>query len=300
MSTRPKPSYYGAFFWLATISFIVPLFVAAKAFHEVPVTTKPEPHPDASGVDHNLWDYLLKTYVNNGLVDYDGMSRDYLFRTYIRQLAECDVSKLTTSSDRLALLINAYNAFVINGVVTHGISDSVMNYEHEGKPFFDLNEHILAGHTMSLNHIEHDVIRKGFAEPRIHVALVCAAKSCPAIRPEAFIGSRLTSQLADQSRLFANNLRYVMYDAESNALLLSPILKWYGEDWMNEGSYLAWLEERVTDASLKQAVTAAREQRLAVGWFEYDWALNSQATSGAASSKPSGQAGFGSGSVPNE
>lgn len=300
MTTKAKPSYYGAYFWVAAISFVVPLFVAAKAFHEVPLTTKPVPHVDASGVDHNVWDYLLKTYVDNGLVDYDGMSRDYLFRTYLRQLAECNISKLTTTADRLALLINGYNAFVINGVITHHISDSVMNYNHEGKQFFDLQEHILAGRTMSLNHIEHEIIRKGFAEPRIHVALVCAARSCPSIRAEAFTGSRLSSQLADQSQLFANNLKYVAFDADSNRVLLNPILNWYGEDWKNDGGYLAWLEDLVTDAALQQAIVAAREGSNSVDWFEYDWSLNSQARPGAASSKPSGDAGFGSGSVPNE
>lgn len=300
MTTNVKPSYYGAYFWVAAVSFVVPLFVAAKAFQEIPVTTKPIPHPDASGVDHNVWDYLLKTYVDNGLVDYDGMSRDYLFRTYLRQLAECDIGKLTTTADRLALLINGYNAFVINGVVTHKISDSVMNYDHEGKQFFDLQEHILAGRTMSLNHIEHEIIRKGFEEPRIHVALVCAARSCPAIRAEAFTGSRLSSQLSDQSQLFANNSKYVNFDSETNQIRLNPILNWYGEDWKNDGGYLAWLADLTIDEALKMALMAASEGTVSVDWLEYDWSLNSQTTPGAASRKASGDAGFGSGSVPNE
>ena len=141
MSTN-KPSYYGPFFWVATVSFIVPLVVAAKAIHTVPLTTKPTSHPDVSGVDHALWDYLLKTYVENGLVDYDGLARDHVFRVYLRQLSEAEPEKLTTSADQLALLCNAYNAFVMNGVITHGIRDSVMRYQHDGKEFFDLAEHI--------------------------------------------------------------------------------------------------------------------------------------------------------------
>ena len=301
MTTKTKPSYYGVYFWVATISFIVPLFVAAKAFQEVPVSTKPEPHPDASGVDHNLWDYLLKTYVDNGRVDYDGMKRDYLFREYIQQLGRCDIAKLTTTADRLALLINGYNAFVINGVITHKIYDSVNSYQANGTEFFDISEHILAGRTMSLNHIENDIIRKGFAEPRIHVALVCAARSCPAIRPEAFIGSRLGSQLEDQSRLFANNPSYVMFDSKTNKLRLSQILSWYGGDWKNEGGYLAWLEEHAADPKLKQAIAAASQGSVEADWFEYDWKLNSQREPGEAPPKKAGgKQKAGSGSVPNE
>ena len=67
MSSGEK--YYGGFFWVAMISFIVPVFVAVAAFNSIKTTSKPTPELDASGVDHAVWDYLLKTYVANGLVD---------------------------------------------------------------------------------------------------------------------------------------------------------------------------------------------------------------------------------------
>ena len=296
-----KPSYYGPFFWVAIVSFIVPLVVAAKAFQEVPLTTKPVPHPDASGVDHGIWDYLLKTYVSGGLVDYTGMSRDYLFRVYLRELAEADPSKLTTDADDLALLCNAYNAFVIDGVITHKITDSVINYSEDGKEFFDLEEHIFFGQTMSLNHIEHQIIRERFHEPRVHVALVCAARSCPSIRAEAFVGKRLDQQLEDQSVLFANNPKYVALDTSGLVLQLSPILKWYGDDWKPVGGYLTWLATRVRDPKLSEAIRRAESSEIDVKFFDYDWALNSQTTmhaSDATTVKKS--AGFGSGTVPNQ
>ena len=56
-------NYYGGFFWVAIVSFIVPLFVGWKAFDNLKPTSKPTPQVDASGVDHNVWDYLLKSYV---------------------------------------------------------------------------------------------------------------------------------------------------------------------------------------------------------------------------------------------
>ena len=120
-------SYYGGFYWLAITSFIVPLFVAYAAFDKLSPSTKPTSNPDASGVDHNLWDYLLRTYVESGLVDYDGMSKDYLFREYVRQVAACDPSRLASREDKLALHCNAYNALVINGVITHKIHRNERN-----------------------------------------------------------------------------------------------------------------------------------------------------------------------------
>jgi Protein of unknown function, DUF547 len=296
-----KPSYYGPFFWVAIVSFIVPLAVAAKAISTVPLTTRPAPHPDASGVDHALWDYLLKTHVESGLVDYDGLARDHLFRVYLRQLSEAEPENLTTSADELALLCNAYNAYVMNGVITHKIRDTVMTYRHTGKEFFDVEEHIFCGQTRSLNQIEHELIRKRYKEPRIHVALVCAAKSCPSIRAEAFIGKRLSVQLEDQSVQFANNLKYVEFDAADSTLRLSPLLDWYGADWEHLGGYLPWLAERVKDPTLKEAVERAASKELQVAFFDYDWTLNSQTPSNTtAVGAPKKKLEFGSGSVPNQ
>jgi hypothetical protein len=297
----PKTNYYGPFFWITLVSFAVPVVVAAKAFQEVRLTSRPAPQPDASGVDHKIWDYLLKSYVDEGLVDYDAMSRDYLFRTYLRQLAEAEPQKLTTRTDQLALLCNAYNAFVIDGVIRHRITDSVMEYEQNGEGFFDIKEHVFAGSTLSLNQLEHTLIRKRFREPRVHVALVCAARDCPAIRREAFVGRRLGAQLHDQSVVFANSSQYVRYDEVTNTLHLSPLLDWYGDDWDGVGGYLHWLSKLIEDKTLKQKVTQASVGTVDVAFLDYDWSLNGQATSKAIS-KPdaSPPASFGSGTIPNQ
>lgn len=332
-------SYYGSFFWLAAISFVVPVFVALYAFDAVRPTSKPASNPDASGVDQNLLDYLLRSYVQNGLVDYDGLARDYLFKTYINQLAGAQPEKLETEDERLALFCNAYNALVINGVIVHKIHKNEKNVLSYTPPaasqkidlltseikkekqtstprekaiaqwtaelkklrrdfgFFSLKEHIFAGETISLDYLEHDVIRPKFQEPRVHVALVCAAKSCPAIRAEAYVGSRVREQLEDQSKAFANNLTYVRYDSASESLKLSPILNWYGDDWSSQGGYLNWLKQRVESPELGSQVAAAESGELAVEFNAYDWTLNSQDTG---SSSAGGDAHFGSGTVPNE
>jgi len=297
--SKKQPSYYGPLFWLALISFLVPLVVAQAAFRSARPATKPTPHPDRSGVDHALWDYLLKSYVANGRVDYDGMARDYLFQTYLREIGSAAPENLATDGDRLALLCNAYNALVIHGVITHKIEDSVMNYHQGDVGFFDLVEHIFAGQTVSLNMIEHQFIRRNYHDPRVHVALVCAARSCPAIRGEAYFGPRINQQLEDQARLFANNRAYVDADPRQPLLRLSPILKWYGDDWKPVGGVLAWLSDRITDAPLRAAVVHAQQGRARVVYNDYDWSLNSQEEA-TAEAKPVRTADFGSGSIPNQ
>ena len=298
MSSGEK--YYGGFFWVAMISFIVPVFVAIAAFNSIKTTSKPTPKPDASGVDHAVWDYLLKTYVANGLVDYEGMKRDYLFREYIRELGRANPDALQTDAERLALACNAYNAFVINGVITHRISDTVIP-DPDKLGFFDLKEHIFAGKTISLNELEHEMIRPTFKEPRIHVALVCAARSCPSIRAEAYTGDQIDQQLQDQSVQFANNPTHVEFKSDQGELHLSSILDWYGEDWdanYPNGGYLQWIAELAEDPAIRDACQKAIENKVKVKFKEYDWALNSQSDPKSAGGRSGG--GFGSGSLPDQ
>jgi hypothetical protein len=339
---KKDQSYYGGYFWVAMISFIVPLFVAYAAFSKLTPTTKPTPTPDASGVDHNLWDYLLRTYVENGLVDYEGLSKDYLFKTYLSQIAAAKPELLATREEKLALHCNAYNALVMNGVINHKIhrnEKNVLNFTPKSvaaeieqldakiealkrrpesdaaeinqlmqkadklranSQFFRLKEHIFANQTISLDNLEQQMIRPVFQEPRIHVALVCAAKSCPAIRVEAYVGDRILNQLEDQAVQFSNDERYVSFDATADAISLSPLLKWYAQDWDAEGGYLKWLQARVTDSEVKEKLAAADAGNLTVTFKDYDWSLNSQSGSGIGAGGGHGGGGFGSGSVPNE
>ncbi len=298
MSSSPK-EYSGPYLWLALASFLMPVGVAWWAFQTVPRPfTYPEIVLDAAGMDHQLWDHLLRNYVADGLIDYDGLRRDHHFEIYVAQLAAADPDKLPTEQQRLALHCNAYNAFVINGVITHKIKESVLAYKsRSGEGFFDVAEHILANETISLNHLEHEVIRKTYQEPRIHMALVCAAKSCPAIRPEAFDGERLGLQLEDQAELFANNPTYVRYDQEQQKVWLSPILQWYAEDFGNAPGVIEFLLPRVQAAATEQGLQLAQSGAAELAYNTYDWSLNTQGKVHGAAGK---NVGFGSGSIPNE
>ena len=309
--------YYGGFFWVAAVSFIVPLFVGWHAFQNLQPATKPTASLDKSGVDHNAWNYLLNNYVANGLVDYDGMKKDYLFHEYMRQLGTCDPQLLDTDDERLALACNAYNAFVINGVISHKVDNSVMLVGVEDKDsdeetpdaensadkpkepgFFDFKEHVFAGQTISLDHLEKQLILPTFKEPRVHVALVCGAKGCPSIRPQAYNGQCVRDQLQDQSTLFVNDPKHVMYDPATNELKLNSILSWYGVDFNERypnGGYLAWINKLATDQTIKDAAIKAINKEVSVSFLDYDWALNTQARG-----KSGKVGGFGSGSSPDE
>lgn len=295
-----KNEYSGPFLWLATFSFVIPFAVAAWAFTNIP---KPYTYPpievDESDVDQNLWNHLLQNYVADGLIDYRGLRRDYHFKTYVAQLASANPDPLTRDG-KLALYCNAYNAFVIDGVINHKIETNVMDYKNQaGVGFFDVKEHILAGQTLDLNTLEHQIIRPEFQEPRIHMALVCAAKSCPRVRGEAYFGDRIDEQLEDQATLFANSTEYVRFDSANNTLFLSPILKWYGEDFGGQPGYLEFLKQRCSDDTLRNNIQQITDGNGEIAFSKYDWSLNTQAKSTGGDSAIDAPA-LGSGTVHND
>ena len=225
------------------------------------------------------------------------MNKDYLFKIYLRQLGSADVEALDSRDDQLALYCNAYNALVIQGVIRNKVENSVKEIKVDGQGFFNLKEHLFANRTYSLNELEHDIIRPQFKEPRVHMALVCAAKSCPAIRAEAYVGARLDQQLEDQVKLFANNVNHVRYDTKQNQVLINSVLDWYGHDFDPQGGFRKFLAERVDSASLKEKLLAADQDLIQTSFIEYDWSLN---TTGKKNNAKYHSSESGSGTIPNE
>ena len=141
------------------------------------------------------------------------------------------------------------------------------------------------GSKLSLKHIEHEILRKEFDDPRIHVAMVCAAMGCPPLRNEPYEGKKLDGQLDDQSRKFLSNP--LKFRHEKNALYLSPIFKWFGKDFIKTyGSKEAYAGyEGKEGAVLKFIVKYLKEdqkawvksgQRQEIEYQGYDWTLNEQ------------------------
>jgi hypothetical protein len=167
-------------------------------------------------------------------------------------------SKLSTE-DQIAFLVNAYNFHTIALVSKHyplksGIRDI-------GKPW-DLKFIRLFGETVSLNHIEHDLLRSNYSEPRVHFALNCASRSCPVLPDRPFVGSALETQLAKAAKAFLADTTRNRVDGDK--LMLSQIFQWYGGDFSDRyGSY----QEFVMGV-------LGLTGKYRVKFLEYDWSLN--------------------------
>jgi hypothetical protein len=229
-------------------------------------------------LDHSVFDALLREHVSEGLVDYDAFARSPELGRYLDQLATARLDGLSPP-ERLAFWINVYNAFTIQQINAHDERDSIRNINKTlgllalKGPWSEKMVRA-AGRSLSLDDVEHEIIRREFDEPRIHFALVCAALGCPPLRGEAYTGSRLEDQLEDQARLFllrspAKN----RVDVATGTVWVSPILVWYKGDFGGTNEALGRYLSRYWAEGPERELLEGGRFRLRE--TDYDWTLNS-------------------------
>ena len=246
--------------------------------------------PLAQAFDHNYgtWQALLGSHVrwigggNASQVDYAGIKNNH---QRLNEVLQTFSAVPQTEYDRwnndqqLAFLINAYNAFTIELILTgypglQSIKDlgSLLRSPWK-KSFF-----VLLGKERHLDNVEHDLIRGRFREPRIHTAVVCASVGCPALRSEAFTAARLNAQLDDSMRRFLADRSRNRYNQVKDQLEVSSIFKWYGDDFTGNGGFqsVADLFARYADvlADEPEDVSRIKQQSATISFLDYDWSLN--------------------------
>jgi hypothetical protein len=232
--------------------------------------------PACSNVDpsHAAWSELLSRRVEDGRVDYAGLVENDLpaLDAYLATLSGTCAEDYARWSrvEKIAFWINAYNAFTVRLIANHYPLDSIRNIgwlpgAAFRKAFIPMQG--LRGEDVSLDDIEHRVLRAGFGEPRIHFALVCAARSCPPLRTEAYRGADLAAQLDDQGRRFLGDRDRNRVDGGARTLYLSKIFDWFRPDFETQGSLAAFVAPYL-------GVPAADIAAFAIEFLPYDWSLN--------------------------
>lgn len=169
--------------------------------------------------------------------------------------------------EQLAFLLNLYNAATLQLIIDHPGVRSIRDIGGAGGPW-RLARVSLFGALRTLDAIEHELIRPGYAEPRVHFALVCAAQSCPHLRPEAYEGARLIAQLDEDTRTFVR--RTTSFDPKTRALTVSALFEWFAADFAGEGGVVPFLVRYLDPppgASLSPAAVTLQTAA-------YDWGLN--------------------------
>lgn len=231
----------------------------------------------------NLFDPLFRQYVENGRVDYRALQANRLPLTRaLAATAAVTESQFNTwdKNRQLAFLINLYNAATLELIVDHYPVKSIKDIGNWLKGPWDKPVVPMFGpepsergpanagqrpkgvaKKITLNELEHEIIRKQYPDPRIHMALVCAAKGCPPLRNEAYTAEKLDEQLDDQSRIYLASPAGLAIDRPKGEARISSIFKWYGGDFPSVPEFI----EQHSGQSLNG---------LKIKYIDYDWSLN--------------------------
>ncbi len=243
---------------------VQPVITPSEAFVSTPEQT--------ATIDHGPFNDLLATFVRNGVVDYTGLkTRATDLDAYLTMLASLDPDAYDRD-EKLALYINAYNAATLRLVLNYWPGLGSIKELPNSKRWKDKRWRV-AGKLMSLDEIEHQVLRSKFKEPRIHFAIVCASIGCPILRSEAFVASRINVQLEDQTHLALNDPRYLQWDPASRTLRVTKIFNWFREDFQQgDATIVDFIAARLPDDTAR----AIRSDRttIRVDYLDWDWTIN--------------------------
>lgn len=225
----------------------------------------------------DAWEAVLHRHVDGqGRVDFDGVARaPGPLAEVVRGVAAADPwgrpGSFAAPAERLAFLINGYNALAMHGIVERGIPRSLGLVGR--LTFFTGTAFDVGGRSISLKSLEDDVIRP-VGEERIHFALNCMVRGCPRLPREPFRPERLEAQLAAAAREFCGSAYQVRPDLGSRTVGLSRIFDFYTRDFLAKApSLVAYVNHWRTEPLPADS---------AVRFFDYDWTVNRQPGPGEA------------------
>ena len=250
-------------------------------------------HAQSPGFDHGhaSWTTLLRQHVRlvrSGQatqVAYAGFKADRAaLKAYLDSLSAVTRAAFAgwPRAERQAFLINAYNAFTVELILTRypdlkSIKDLGSLLSSPWKPKWIT----LLGNQVSLDDIEHAMLRKrgDYDDPRVHFAVNCASIGCPALREEAFVAARLDAQMDEQTVRFMSDRTRNRWNPQRGRLELSKIFDWYGEDFRLGHRGIGSLHAFAARYADQLADAHADRERIRAGgvdiaYTDYDWALN--------------------------
>lgn len=229
--------------------------------------------------DHSAYDALLQKHVDakTHRVNYTGLKADRAkLNSYLNTLAAVDLKQYTGDA-LMALLINAYNGYTLSLILDHypGVK-SIKDLKAPWKTA----RYKVGGATLSLDNIEHNLLRPIYKDPRIHFAVNCASIGCPPLMNRAFTGATLNAQLDEATRTALRSPKYVRMEGET--LKLTSILNWYGKDFINPDfkghkKTVAAYVAQYTTPTIKTSIEKQHGEPN-TSFLDYDWRLNDSQT----------------------
>jgi len=242
--------------------------VAKIAFILFFATTLSLSWAEENAVDNSLYAELLQKYVQDGGVDYKGLkTEEQKLDQYLDILNKTNPENLSRD-ERLAFYINAYNAYTLKLILEHYPVESIKDIGGFFSKPWSIEFAKVGGKTLTLDEIEHDIIRPRFQDARVHFAVNCASKSCPPLISEPYSGDKVDQQLEENTRAFLNDPQHTYL--EGDTLWVSRIFKWFGGDFNDDPLSFVL---KFAEGEFKERLEA-RKDEIEVEYLDYDWSLN--------------------------
>lgn len=208
---------------------------------------------------------LLKKHVDpKGNVNYKAFKADEAkLQNFLDYLANTKPQKSWSATKAKAFWANAYNAYTIKLILDNYPLKSIMNIKKKGKNAWEIPFAKVGGKTYTLNQIEHEILRKKYSDPKIHVAVNCASGSCPQLPNYAFTEANYESKTNLLMRKFINDTK--RNKISENKVQLSKIFEWFKGDFTKKGSLTDYINKY-------SKVKISKKPK--VSYLEYDWSLN--------------------------
>jgi hypothetical protein len=230
-------------------------------------------------VDHSSWNFIVQRYVDArhpskiNRFKYSSVSQKdrQALKDYILKMQAIKVSDLSRDEQK-AYWINLYNGVTVDVILDHYPVKSIREIDISPGLFssgpWDAKLLKIEGQEISLNDIEHRILRPIWQDNRIHYAVNCASLGCPNLQPEAFTAQNLNRLLDKAARDFINHPRGVSFTR--NRLKVSSIYFWFREDFGNsEQGLVQHLKKYLSKQNLEKLETVQKKMR-----HQYDWNLN--------------------------
>lgn len=224
-------------------------------------------------IDHSAWDALLQEYVSEGaqgvnLVDYARFKNEAAdaLASYLGAMQAVSIENFGRD-EQFAFWVNLYNAATVDVILKNLPLASIRDIGLLGSGPWGDDAVTVSGRTLSLDNIEHDILRPEWQDVRIHYAVNCASIGCPNLATRAYTSAKLEDMLEDASRAFVNHPRG--FGGEPDALIASNIYEWYQGDWGSEQDVLDHAREYAEGPT-----ATLLEEAQKISSYNYDWSLN--------------------------
>jgi hypothetical protein len=210
---------------------------------------------------------ILQTYVDDkGFVDYKSLKQNEAkLDAYLAYLEKTAPEKSWSANKEKAFWINVYNAYTLKIILDNYPLKSITKINNKGKTAWKTPFVNVGGTTYTLDHVEHEILRKKFKDPRIHVGVNCASGSCPKLGNLAFTEANVDAELERLMKEFINDSSRNKLSAKK--VEISEIFNWFQSDFTADGSVIDYINKYANTPVNKKAK---------IKYLTYDWSLNGQ------------------------